>query len=109
MDTIDPYRFIFAFVFVIGLIGLSAFALKRYGATSSGKFLLGRTGLQLGKQEGRVQVLETRYLDARRKLIIIRRDEVEHLLLLADNRELVIESWDVNEDSISNDASIDYV
>ena len=91
MDTVDPTRFIFAFIFVLGLIGLSAVALRRYGQSASSKFFMGRA-LNPTLQSNRLQVLEVRYIDARRKLVLVRRDEVEHLLLLADNRELVIES-----------------
>lgn len=84
MDTIDFSRFVFAFIFVLALIGFCAMMLKRYAPM---QHMLG------GKQgEGRVHIIETRYLDPKRKLVLIRRDDVEHLLLLSDGRELVIES-----------------
>lgn len=87
MDTIDPWRFLFAFLFVLGLIGLLAMGLKRYGRTAAGKAMLG-----MKNGGGRLQVVEMRYIDARRRLVLVKRDDVEHLLLLADGRELVIES-----------------
>lgn len=84
METVDPVRFVLAFVFVIGLIGALAMALKRYG---SNKIMFGM------KQEGgRLEILEVRWLDPKRKLMLVRRDDAEHLLLLADGRETVIES-----------------
>ncbi|MDE3060121.1 MAG: flagellar biosynthetic protein FliO [Pseudomonadota bacterium] len=84
MDAIDPVRFILAFLFVVGLIGLLGFGLKRYGRMQ--KFL------GAGDEGGRIAIIETRYLDPRRRLVLVRRDDAEHLLLLADGREMVIET-----------------
>ena len=81
---ISPLRFILAFVFVVGLIGLMGLALKRYGRTQK---IFGAQGAG-----GRLTVVETRYLDPRRRLVLVRRDEVEHLLLLSDKGEQVVES-----------------
>jgi flagellar protein FliO/FliZ len=82
MDTVDLPRFLLAFIFVIGLIGLCAVLLKRYG----GKTLI------KNKEGSRLDVVEVRYIDSRRKLALVRRDNVEHLLLLADGKETLIES-----------------
>jgi flagellar protein FliO/FliZ len=82
MDTVDFPRFVLAFVFIIGLIGVCALLLKRYGGQA----------LLKTKEGGRLQVVEVRYLDSRRKLVLVKRDAMEHLLLLADGRETVIES-----------------
>jgi flagellar protein FliO/FliZ len=87
MDTVDPSRFILSFLFVLGLIGLLAMALRHYAA--SGKFSQAMRG---GNADGRIKILEVRYLDPRRRLVLVRRDHVEHLLLLADGRETVVES-----------------
>jgi len=85
MDTVDFPRFMLAFFFVVGLIGLLALFLKRYGGAT-------KTFLNAKEGSGRVEVLEMRYIDGRRKLALVRRDNVEHLLLLADGRETVIET-----------------
>jgi len=83
MDTVDPLRFIAALLFVIGLIGAVAFLFKRYAPAYMG----------VNKDiAGRIHILETRYIDPKRKLVLIRRDQMEHLLLCADGRETVIES-----------------
>jgi flagellar protein FliO/FliZ len=88
MDTIDPVQVIFAFLLVIGLIGLMALGLKRYNVMQKqGKTLFG-----IREEAGRVKVVEVRYLDAKRRLVLIRRDGVEHLLLLGGSSDLVIES-----------------
>ena len=83
MDTIDFTRFIFAFFFVMGLIGACALLLKRYGRPAM--FGVKESG-------GRLGVIETRWLDSKTKLLLIRRDEAEHLLLVADGKPTVIES-----------------
>lgn len=84
MDTVDFTRFIFAFLFVVGMIGAIGMMLKKYGASQ--KWL----GVQGGS--GRLGVVEMRYLDTKRKLVLVRRDDVEHLLLLSDGDVTVIES-----------------
>lgn len=87
MEAVEPSRFIFSFVLVLGLIGIMAVALKYFA--NSGRFNLqpaAKPGL------GRLEVLETRYLDHKRRLVLIRRDNTQHLLLLADGRETLIES-----------------
>ena len=95
MEAVDPFRFIFAFLFVTGLIAGCGFMLKRYSRTETGAFFLsqrfGQTGIT-SSEKARLSVIEIRPLDSKRKLVLVRRDKVEHLLLLADNRELVIES-----------------
>lgn len=83
MDTVDFPRFILAFLLVLGLIGLLALFLKRYG---------NKAGALLGAKEGsRLQVVETRWLDSKRKLVLVKRDGAEHLLLLGEGGNLVIE------------------
>lgn len=87
MDTIDPIRFLLAFVFVLGLIGVMAMLLKRYGMKHMNYAVS-------GPESARLKVLEVKYLDPKRKLVLISRDSREHLLLLADGRETVVESFD---------------
>jgi flagellar protein FliO/FliZ len=86
MDSVDPLRFVFGFIFVLGLIGVMAVVLKKYARKHS----LGSVG-----GEGRLRVIEVRYIDHKRKLVLVRCDNREHLLLLSDGRELVIESGSV--------------
>lgn len=91
METIDLSRFILSFLIVLGLIGAMAFVLKRYNGVAKKILSDKSTG-------GRLEILEVRYLDPKRKLMLVRRDEVEHLLLLADSRETVIETNIVSKD-----------
>lgn len=90
MDTIDPVRFLASFFFVIGLIGVAAFGLKRW--VMAGKPLSASWFAPQAQKGGRLEVVEVRYIDAKRKLALVRRDDKEHLLLLAEGREVIIES-----------------
>lgn len=84
METVDFTRFILAFLLVIGLIGLLALFLKRYGRTAKTIF-----GVKEG--DGRLQLIEMRYLDPKHKLALVKRDNVEHLLLLGEGHSVVVE------------------
>ena len=82
MDLIDYGRFLAALLFVLGLIALVAWLARR--------FRLG-TGATPGAGR-RLAVLESLPLDARRKLVLIRRDDTEHLLLLGTDGNQLVES-----------------
>ena len=56
------------------------------------KYLLERNFAGIGKKEKRLSVQEMCAVDAKRRLVIVKRDGVEHLLLLGVNSELLIES-----------------
>jgi flagellar protein FliO/FliZ len=84
MDTGEYFKFMLALVFVLGLIGGLALLMRRYG--------FGVASLRKGTTGRRLQVVEVSALDARRRLVLVRRDSVEHLILLGMNNEMVIES-----------------
>jgi flagellar protein FliO/FliZ len=84
MDTVDPARFVASFIFILALIALMAYLLKRFGGTA----LLARAV----DENSRIRMIETRYLDPKRKLVIVRKDEKEYFLLLSEGREMLIES-----------------
>ncbi len=86
MEYSDYFRMIFALLFVLGLIGVLYLLARQYAARRLG-FGVGRGGAG-----GRLAVVEARALDARRRLVLVRRDEVEHLLLLGPDRDVVVES-----------------
>ena len=77
-------RFLFAFIVVLGLIGLTAWLVKRFGATH-----LGATAAR-GRQP-RLAVIDAAAVDGRRRLVLIRRDNVEHLLMIGGPTDVVIE------------------
>jgi hypothetical protein len=81
MDLVNPAQFIYASFVVLGLLGLLALVLKYY---SNRGFV--------SKTSGRVAVVETQYIDHKNKLLLVKRDEVEHLLLISDGKATIIES-----------------
>jgi len=84
MDYESYLRAILALILVIGLIGLLSFLLKRFQ-------LEGRLTKKMG-EDRRLSVVEMTPLDARRRLVLVKRDNVEHLVILGQNSELVVES-----------------
>jgi flagellar protein FliO/FliZ len=84
MDVVDPVRVVLAFTVVTGLLALFAFALKKFG--KQGKVFYGKN------DEARIGVLETCYIDNRRKLLLVKRDDATHLLLISPEGATVIES-----------------
>jgi flagellar protein FliO/FliZ len=84
MDLMEIVRFLAALLFVVGLIIGFGYILRRYGNTQK--------WLGAGQSDGRLSVIEVRYLDPKRRLVLIKRDETEHLLLLSEGKDIVIES-----------------
>ncbi len=77
-------RFLFAFIVVLGLIGLTAWLVRRFGA--------GRLGAAATRgRQPRLAVIDAAQVDGRRRLILIRRDNVEHLLMIGGPTDVVIE------------------
>ena len=83
MEALDYIRFVFALGAVLGFIGLGALAAKRLGFAPAAR----RAG-----QEARLSLVEVTPLDARRRLALIRRDGVEHLIILGPDHETVVET-----------------
>ncbi len=77
-------RFILALVFVLSLIGVLAWVARRYG------FGGGRPGPR-NRRDRRLEIIETRVIDGKRRLVLLRRDHVEHLVLMGPTSEIVIE------------------
>ena len=82
MNFLDLFRAVFGLAITLGLIGLAAWAVRRYAPQ-----LMAR--LQAHKGERRLQVVETLVLDPARRLVLVRVDEEERLILLGEGRELI--------------------
>ena len=82
----DYLKFLFALIFVLSLMGGLAYLLKRLGLSQNGPSTLGK------KQTKRLKIVETLSLDARRKAILIQRDNTEHLVVLSASGETVVET-----------------
>lgn len=78
---ISLIKFAVAALTVIGLIGLFAWALKAFAARG---WIAPRTG-----PARRLRIVDSLALDARRRLVIIRCDDVEHLLLLGAEETVI--------------------
>lgn len=76
-------RFVLALVFVLALIGLLAWVARRYGF---GGHASGRSS-----RTRRLEIVETKTVDGKRRLVLLRRDDVEHLVLTGPNSEILIE------------------
>lgn len=76
-------RFFLGFAFTIGLIGVVYWVARRYA---------GRLGIVRPNASGRLSVTGQISLDPRRRVLLVRCDEREHLLLLGPNNDLVIDS-----------------
>lgn len=75
---------VLALVFVLALIGLLTMVARRFG--------FGSPTPTIGHKNKRVHIVEVTQLDARRRLVLVRRDDKEHLILLGHDREHVVEA-----------------
>jgi flagellar protein FliO/FliZ len=83
MDVGTYSRFVIALILVLALIGVLAWAARRFMPG-------GMIAPTRGKR--RLDIIEVASLDARRRLVLVRRDEKEHLILLGPTAETLIES-----------------
>lgn len=82
MPLTSYLQFAAALVFVLALIGVAAFAARRLGLAQGGRIEAGRR---------RLTILESLPLDGKRRLVLIGRGDVAHLLLLGPTAETVVE------------------
>jgi flagellar protein FliO/FliZ len=84
MEFSEIFRFVASLAFIIGLIGLCAYAAKRMGLATGN---ISATGSQK-----RLSIVEVKVIDAKHRLVLMRRDNREHLVLLGGEQDLLIES-----------------
>ncbi len=85
MEFSDYMRFVIALAFVLALIATLSWAVGRYG-------MGGRATISRSKGARRLQIVEILPIDSRRRAVLLRRDDTEHLVMLGSNGELVIET-----------------
>lgn len=93
MADLAYFKFLFALLFVLGLIAGLTWLARRFGLAPRVTVAAAR-GWGPGARNGRprrLDIVEILSIDARRRLILIRRDGVEHLVMTGE-RDLVIES-----------------
>jgi len=88
MEWAEYSRFILALVFVLGLIAVAAWIARKFGLMPnlSAKIRPGQ----------RLQIVEMINIDAKRRLLLVRHDRDEHLILLGGDGDLLIESKSKN-------------
>lgn len=83
MDAAVYLRFVASLVLVLGLIMAALWAIRRFGPG-------GLVPLRTGSRR-RLALVEMLPLDAKRRLVLIRRDDREHLVLLGTDGDVVVE------------------
>ncbi|KJC35116.1 flagellar biosynthetic protein FliO [Bradyrhizobium sp. LTSP857] len=80
----SPITFIVAFIVVLALIGVAAWLVRRFATTRLG------ANTQRGRMP-RLAVIDAAAVDGRRRLVLVRRDNVEHLLMIGGPTDIVVE------------------
>ena len=80
---VDYMKFLMALIFVLGLIWGLTLAAKQFGFGYRGPVKRGAAK--------RLSIVDTMVLDPKRRVVIVRVDETEHLLLLGQSGEQVID------------------
>ena len=81
MDVIDTARYAGALLLVLALVGFAALAARRYGIA----------GLVQGTVQRRLSISETLLIGPRQKLLLVRRDGTEHLVLVGPQGASIVE------------------
>src|ERR1019366_4318022 len=76
--------FFFAFVAVLALIGVAAWLVRRFAGNRLG------ANANRGRMP-RLAVIDAAAVDGRRRLVLVRRDNVEHLLMIGGPTDIVVE------------------
>ena len=82
MEFIDILRYFGALILVLALIGLAGLAARRFGVP----------GMTRAARDKRLAIIESLMVGPRQRLLIIRRDDVEHMVLSGPDGASVIES-----------------
>jgi flagellar protein FliO/FliZ len=82
MDLLDLGRYLGALLVVLGLVGLAGLAVRRFGLP----------GLAKPGSARRLKIVESLMIAPRQRLLLVRRDEVEHLVMIGEGGASVIES-----------------
>ena len=76
--------FIFAFIAELALIGVAAWLVRRFASNRLG------ANTNRGRMP-RLAVIDAAAVDGRRRLVLVRRDNVEHLLMIGGPSDIVVE------------------
>ncbi len=79
-----PVTFFVAFLIVLALIGGAAWLARRFAGSRLG------TNANRGRMP-RLAVIDAAAVDGRRRLVLVRRDNIEHLLMIGGPTDIVVE------------------
>ncbi|MAU42091.1 MAG: hypothetical protein CMF31_10785 [Kordiimonas sp.] len=89
MSTSNLLQMLIALLVVLALIGLLALLARRLGFTA--QTTIGKAG----SDKRRLHIVEVLPVDAKRRLVLLRCDQKEHLIMLGAERDLLIQE-DIN-------------
>ena len=92
-------RFFLAFLIVLGLIGAAAWAVRRFGAGRQG-------GAGTRGRQPQLAVVDYASVNSRRRLILVRRDNIEHLVLIGGPTDVVVEANIVRDVPATREATL---
>src|SRR5262245_8094626 len=78
-------NFFLAFLVCLGLMGGLYYAVRRFGSGALS------VGTRARGRQPRLALIDTAIVDTRRRLVLIRRDNVEHLIMIGGPTDVVIE------------------
>jgi flagellar protein FliO/FliZ len=79
-----PVSFVIAFLVVVALIGVTTWLVHGLSANRRG-------GSARGRQPRRLAVIDAARVDKNRSVVLVRRDNIEHLLMIGGPTDMVIE------------------
>ncbi len=82
LDLTQIARFAAALVFVLALMGGLALLMRKFGTSHP----------LTAPHKRRLKIVEVLNIDAKRKAVLLRRDDAEHLVILGTTSETLIES-----------------
>jgi flagellar protein FliO/FliZ len=82
--NMQALTFFFAFVAVLALIGAAAWLVRRFAGNRLG------ANTNRGRMP-RLAVIDAAAVDGRRRLVLVRRDNIEHLLMIGGPTDIVVE------------------
>lgn len=88
MELLDWARSLFALIATLGLILAVAYGARRLGMLQAG-----------GQTHKRMKVTESLMLDPRRRMVLVRCDDREHLILLGPGGDIVVADQAAKEDA----------
>lgn len=83
MGAMTYLQAVLALILVIGLILAMAWLLRRYGLGEGARRALGH--------KKRLSTVESASVDARHRIVLVRRDDIEHLIFVGPGDSFVIE------------------